>query len=620
MTGLSRHADVASSTTDKAVFGGASLELSVAASGETSSAECSPRSLFAGNGSSELFRASLQSTDSTPTSRRSRRRPSLDRVMSSTGAKSVIRELNRLKFDRLGLYGRDLELATLHKAYEKLRKSGEKSTNSKKECAGEAAAGETEPLLNLQLISGASGTGKSAIVKEFRKQLVKRERNLLFVSGKFDQHLSTPYAAFISAFSQLCSDAIQQSDPTLRTAIYDAVGTLDHKLLLDLIPTIGELVYVVREGSQPEIPKEREDEFDIVKSEKKRKFLLQRFLAAVATPEHKLVIFLDDLQWVDPASLVLLEMILTEDFASQENVFIIGAHRDDEVDDQHPFSQTLSTIQTKRKQTSSKMTVENLSPEAVHGFITELFNTNYEETEHLARIVYTRVQGNVFYLLQLLSALRDGGFLHCNLATMKWTWDASCVQKSTVVAGNVLTILMDKMDKLPKRLKGILQIAACLGSSFDEVVVTILDRKLRHFGVILACADDDGDNNDDDDKPQSQTAKDLLERIAEEGLLEKLSDSSGSWSYCFAHDQIQLAANALLDTATLPQLKLEIGRILYENKTCFNYDSLLFTIVDMLNEGRGTISGSQNTQLLIDVNFEAGTAAVQNSAFGASVR
>jgi predicted ATPase len=459
--------------------------------------------------------------------------------------------------------------------------------------------------MNLVLLAGQSGTGKSAIIKEFNTRICKKERNLLFVSGKFEQHSSTPYAAFISAFAQLCSD-IQSLDiyPTIRDSIQEAVGT-DYKLLRDIVPNIGELVDRVEE---PDAVQDKDDEgqdkeaYDIVKSQQRFKFLLQRFLSAVCKPEHKLVFFLDDLQWIDRASLDLLEIILT-DPGLKETVLVVCAYRDNEVTEQHSFSERMRHIQDMRKQIATTITIGNLSPRIVHDFITELLNMNPLETEELAKIAYEKVNGNVFFLIQFLTALRDGGYLEFNLGIMKWTWDQPTIRKSTMVSKNVLTILMDKMENLPESLKRFLSIAACLGASFEEVVIDLVAKGLEH-------------NSDPESKVSTQ---EILEAIVQEGLLEQLPGRFDNRSYyCFAHDYIELAAHSLLDEDSIPQLKLQIGRILYKHRSQFDFQSLLFTVVDFWNAGQELVTEKEEAQLVINLNVQAGKKALESSAFEAS--
>ena len=563
---------------------------------------------------SRLLRSSHRSTSGTSTTSHTNNancnkahRPRMASKMS-TSAAAVISDLNRLKFASLGLYGRDEQLATLRAALERLGVS-----NS-----------QEEQFLNLVLLAGPSGSGKSAIVKEFSRHLQTKNSNnhntLLFVSGKFEQHFATPYGAFVSAFTQLCCDLPnhhRHDFAAMQESIQQAVGA-DCQLLQNLVPKIGELLgrdnnnnKEQQDDDEPDFydgdkegeEEEEQESFDIVKSTNRLKYLLQRFLSAVCTPEHKLVLFLDDLQWVDAASLDLFEMILT-DAALEESLLVIGAYRDNEVSDQHVFAERLRRIQGKRGQLAPCMTIENLSPQMVHDFITDLLNTDASETKELAEIAYKKVNGNIFFLIQFLTALRDGGYLTCNLGTMKWTWDDSVIRKSTVVSDNVLAILMEKMARLPERLKRVLLIATCLGACFDEIVINLLVKGLEEPG-----------------QPESdESTRETLQAIVQEGLLEQLPDRFGSRSYCFVHDQIELAAQSLLDESTIPQLKLQIGRILYDNRSQFDYRGLLFSIVDFWNDGQELITEEDEVKLLTNLNFQAGKKALESSAFEASTR
>jgi predicted ATPase len=577
--------------------------------------------------------------------RNSAQRPRRSSLRTSADSSSVMSDLNRLKFDWLGLYGREDELKALHHAYARLGTNAADATytNDKNIPTGtkeeQANIKESQQYMNLFLLGGLSGTGKSAIIKEYSKESCEKDRHTIFISGKFDQYLATPYAPFRSAFTQLCSklQTHELFGDQLKLDILQVFGG-DHRQayhpLLDLIPNIGELVYEAaaeRSSKQGAIPDGRTDippsrhlvgfneqqyeseVFDIVKSEKKFKFLLQRFLATVCKPQHKVVLILDDVQWIsgDAASLNLLEMLLT-DPVLHNTLLVVCSYRDNEMDDEHPFSQRLKSIERKRNQQADKLTVGNLSLPSVHAFITDLFNTEPAETEELAKIAHKKVQGNVFFLIQFITALRDAGFVKFHVGKMKWTWDETAIRKSTVVADNVLAILMLKMDKLPRRLKRMLQIAACLGASFDEVVITIIARKLKNSNLLLDIGCQDGEVD-----VEFSTA-DILQDIVNEGLLECIPHRSGSRSYCFAHDQIELAANALLDEDQLPELKLKIGRILYENRASFDYQSLMFHVVDMWNDGAELVSEAEQVQILIRLNHQAGKKAMESSAFEAS--
>ena len=540
-------------------------------------------------GSSRLlrysFRSARQGSESSVGSSPVAHQPRMASKLSASAA-ATISDLNRLKFASLGLYGRDTELATLRAALERL---------------GTKRSGD-EQSLNLVLLAGASGTGKSAIVKEFSTHMYSKS-DALFVSGKFKQNVSTPYAAFISAFTQLCSEVrTLQEYPTIRKSIQQAVGA-DFKFLRDLVPNIKDLVGPAKKPAREEdwdAGEDSDESFDIVKSKHRLNYLLKRFLCAVCKPEHKVVLFLDDLQWVDAASLDLLEMILT-DAGLKDALLVIGSYRDNEVTEEHSFLERLHRIQRKRKQLATTMTIENLSPEVVHEFITDLLNTSPSVTEELADIAYKKVNGNVFFLIQFLTALRDGGYLTCNFGTMKWVWDDSVIRESALVSDNVLVTLMAKMRNLPDSMKKILVIGTCLGASFDEIVMNLVAKGL-------------------DQEASFESTRSILEEIVHEGLIEQLPDRAGRRFYCFVHDQIELAAQSLLEKNAVPQLKLQIGRILYKNRAQFDYQGLLFNVVDFWNAGRELVTRSSEIELLTVLNFQAGKKALESSAFEASTR
>ena len=179
-------------------------------------------------------------------------------------------EFNRLKFSSLGLYGRESELQKLQEIFQNI---GNKEP-------------QEVPLSNLVMVGGRSGTGKSTLVMDFGRRIRNMDKNTLFVSGRCEQHKFSPYVAFRSAFTQLCSDLLSHNlyESHIRSLVRSALGS-DYKLLQDMIPNVGELIYEV--GSQPADSTTSPQEYDVLKSSAKFKFLMIRFLRAVSQPEHK---------------------------------------------------------------------------------------------------------------------------------------------------------------------------------------------------------------------------------------------------------------------------------------------------------------------------------------------
>ncbi len=375
-----------------------------------------------------------------------------------------------------------------------------------------------------------------------------------------------------------------------------AVGN-DYPLLLDLIPNLGELIFEANASR---------GDYDIVKSKEKFKFLLQRFLHAICQPEHPIIICLDDIQWIDPASVNLLEIIMN-DAGLSRSLLIVCTVREEEVPESHPVSKLWQRIKDRRQQSPRTLTIQNLSLETLEAFVADLLNLDPQQVRELANIAHTRTDGNIFFFVQFLTALRDGGLLRYDIASMKWVWDESEIRRSTVVATNVLTVLMNKLSQLPTDAKALLKVAACLGSTFEEDLVDLVMTNLEPTGLLSVEAYGE------------RTSSQVIQFLLGEGILEDIArTSSRSRCYCYCHNQIGFAAHELLDDEGLPRLQLAIGRILLEHKSEIDYQSLLFTIVDLWNEGEELVTGSKQTRILVNLNFEAGKKALETFAFGAS--
>jgi predicted ATPase len=187
--------------------------------------------------------------------------------------------------------------------------------------------------MELVLVYGYSGIGKSAVVNELHKVLVPAGG--LFATGKFDRYKrDIPYATLAQAFQTLVRQILAKSEAEVepwRARLRELLGR-NGQLIVNLIP---ELELVI--GKQPPVPKlapqDAQNRFQLV---------FRRFLSAFARPEHPLALFLDDLQWIDAATLELLEHLITE--SEVRYLLLVGAYRDNEVGSLHPLIRTLAAI------------------------------------------------------------------------------------------------------------------------------------------------------------------------------------------------------------------------------------------------------------------------------------
>lgn len=458
----------------------------------------------------------------------------------------------------------------------------------------------------LMLVTGLGGVGKSALVYEVHKPITARHGN--FAAGKFDQfQRSVPYSALTQAFNQFCDSLLAESQNGLaawKRKILSAVRR-NGQVLIDVIPHLERVI-----GPQPPIPqvgpKEAQNRFNLY---------IQYFIKAVSSPEHPLVIFIDDLQWADFASLNLLKLLLSD--SQSHYLLIIGAYRDNEVPPGHPLRQTLMELE-EHGMTSVRVHLENLDSEAVSSLLRDTLAPHSQKNiEELSEVVCAKTYGNAFFVHQFLRTLYEEqllSFVYSSLDSQKngeaapgrWEWDLERIQAKELT-DNVVEFMAQKIGKLSPDTQDVLQLAACLGSSFACAELILMSR---------------------------QSSEEVLLRvfeIAEEGLIvpldsrymlltvsEEMRRIAGRFT--FIHDRVQQAAYSLMDNARQKNLHLRIGRLLAREIDLATTGDRIFDIVKHLNQGIECIDDPDERLEVAGLNLNAGQKAKASSAYQPAVR
>ena len=336
------------------------------------------------------------------------------------------------------LYGREQEVHALLEAFERV------------------AAGHTEIIL----VAGYSGIGKTSVVSAIHTPLL-RQRGY-FVSGKCDprtRHI--PYSAVIEALQHLLQQILTESDEAMaiwRTNLREALGAYA-QVIIDVLPELALIV-----GTQPPVAP-----LDAKASQNRLLFFLQQFVSVFARQAHPLVVFLDDLQWVDMASLDLMQHLLPG--AAGQSLLVIGAYRDNEVDRHHPLLPTIDAMQ-KAGTTLQVLALDSLTREHVHALITDTFRCSTERSRPFAELVYEKTAGNPFFVRALLTSLADEQLLSCTPGA-GWAWEMAQIRQLEMTE-NVVDLLIRTISRLPQSTREILTLAACIGHRFDlSTLVTI---------------------------------------------------------------------------------------------------------------------------------------------------
>ena len=356
------------------------------------------------------------------------------------------------------LYGRDEELQSLADAFART-------------CAGGR---------ELVLVTGGPGIGKSALVDRLRPSVSQAPG--YYAAGKFDQlQRSVPFSGLAQALRSLVRQLLTESETALerwRARIEDAVAP-NGQLLIALMPELDRLL-----GPQPPVL-----EVGPVESRNRFHLLLTRFLRVFAQPEHPFVLFLDDLQWVDAASLQLLEQWVSD--AASHHLLVIGAYRDNEVGASHPLALCLSALRDTGCDIHT-IHLKQLDASAIAQLAADTFAEDIARMRFLADLVVRKSAGNPFFVRRLLHSMHAQGLFRFLSDSHRWTWDESEIERAPI-ADNVLDLMMLTIDRLPRSAQQLLETGACIGHQFElGTLAELTDLSLKAVTEQLWPAIEDG--------------------------------------------------------------------------------------------------------------------------------
>jgi len=452
------------------------------------------------------------------------------------------------------LYGRDSEMNTLLDAFKR------------------TYAGEKELLL----VAGYAGVGKTRLVRELQRIVLEKQG--YFIESKFEQlQRAVPYWGWIQAFAMQVNYLLMENEANIdqwKRRILNAVGNIG-KVLTDVIPNLELII-----GSQPDIP-----ELGGRETQNRFNYIFTEFVKTICSKEFPLIIFLDDLQWIDTSSLKLLQVLLTD--STVTNLMVIGAYRDNEVDTLHPLTKGIEAIRRENANVEL-LTVRELTEATTNTFIADILYSSPAQTAALTRLVYSKTGGNPFFVIQTLLRLVETNAITFNKENHIWFWDDSVIGKIEIT-DNVVDLMVGKIRQLDPDAQRLLPLAACVGFQFRVSQLSIVSK---------------------------QTEEEILEGLQpalREGLIVAVPEK-----YQFVHDRVQQAAYTLIPDLEKKKVHLEIGRLLFGNLPYGDHEELLFTFVDHMNIGAQLIENADERLELARLNLRAGHKARDSGALSAS--
>lgn len=500
------------------------------------------------------------------------------------------------------LYGRQSEVETLLAAFKRV----------------------TEGATEMILVEGFSGIGKTAVVNEIHKPIV-RQRSY-FIKGKFDQfQRDIPLSGLVQAFRDLIGQLLSQNDAQIqqwKAKILLKLGT-QVQVIIDVLPELEQII-----GKQPPVT-------ELFGSAAQNRFnlLFKKFIQIFTTKEHPLVLFLDDLQWADTASLKLIQLLMCESklsspseeteqmYENKGGLLLVGSFRDNEVSKAHPLSLTLKEIQ-KAGATINTITLAPLNQGDLNHLIADTLHCPEGVALPLTQMVFAKTKGNPFFCVQFLKSLHDDELIVLNFDLGYWQYDISQVQE-LALTDDVVQFITLQIEKLPIYTQKVLKMAACIGNEFDLKTLAIANEK----SIVDTASDLWQALIDGLVLPQTENYNIFSRDNTNQDLIvDGIESTQFSISnlqlpkYKFVHDRVQQAAYSLIPEEQKKPIHLKIGLLLLNNIPVAEQEEKIFELVNQFNIAVEFISHQAKRYELAQMNLIAGRKALASTAYPAAVK
>ncbi|MEM7181268.1 MAG: serine/threonine-protein kinase PknK [Spirochaetota bacterium] len=446
------------------------------------------------------------------------------------------------------LYGREGEVQKLYEVYKQV------TTGSNR----------------LMLVSGVSGIGKTALVKEVYKPIT--DDRGYFVSGKFEPlKRDIPYSAIIDSFKGLINQILAENTETLakwKVVLSEALG-VNGKVVTEVLPELELII-----GTQSEVV-----ELGFVEAQNRFNTVFQAFVKCFAKEEHPLVIFLDDLQWSDTSSIHLIKILYTS--YDIDYLFLILSYRINEVNAVHPFSLMLEGLKELGKE-AEEIALMALSLQSVQQLVSETLSVH--ECSELAGLVYAKTGGNPLFVTTLLLELYRKSLIY--RGAYEWQYNIKGI-KEVGISDDVIELLLGRIDQIAIEEKAVLKFLSCIGNEFAIGVYHNSIGQVEWESILI------------------------LSQLVNYGFL-----SQGGKKVSFVHDKIKEAAYGLLTEKEREKYHYQIGKYYLERVDTEkeNLEDNVFIIVNQWNQGIGLMNGEEKSKL-IDLNLLAGDKAMASAAY-----
>jgi len=451
----------------------------------------------------------------------------------------------------------------------------------------------------LLLLSGYAGIGKSSIVREIVKSVTAT--NGYFAKGKYERlNKTSAYTGFIQAFQELIHRLLSEPDTvvaTLKENLLKAVGS-NGQIIINLIPEVALII-----GEQPPVsllsPNELQNRFTLV---------FKSFIRVLASESHPLVLFLDDLQWIDSASLALFKSLMSD--TELKYFLLIGSYQTNEMSLEHPLMDVLQRLKT-MDAPIKEIVVSPFTKKDIQNLLIDSLNVTADESDEFSDLLLLKTQGNPFFINEFLKKLYHENSLRFSYDNRKWQWDLERIRQESVTE-NVVDLLIRRIQQLPREAQELLELAALVGNTFELSSLSVISEYslAKTAGCLFSSLEANliaiiGDRYQ------------LLEGVKSEIVLE----TDQKIEFRFIHERIQQALYELMTEEMRVRIHLKIGRLLlarFPIEDLKKQDKKLFEILYHFNQSIPLITDEKEYYQLAELNLLAGKKAKESIAHEAS--
>jgi predicted ATPase/KaiC/GvpD/RAD55 family RecA-like ATPase len=291
----------------------------------------------------------------------------------------------------------------------------------------------------LVFIHGEAGIGKTRLVRELGAYARSRGVQVLYgrCPALFRMDGVPPYILW----KEIIKEYLEASTPEQLSRV---IGYYPAEVA-KLVPELSQKLRVIPQSFPISPEQEQNRLFEAV----------SQFVTNISK-ETPLLVVLDDLQWTDPSSLLLLHYLARG--VQKTPLLLLGAYRSTDIDAKHPLTPVLTEL--KRERLPRSVSLKRMSPEDTSEIIRQILEQD-DIAPEFCRLVYDKTRGNPFFVEEVTESLKEEGVIYKE----ENRWKIKEVSEIEFPE-TVKNVLKSRFARLDKECQNVLTLASFVGNDF----------------------------------------------------------------------------------------------------------------------------------------------------------